>query len=65
MANRTDAWQTVERDPEIDGWKITLSGYRGSFYVKDQHLHDLGLSLDQFMAWLREKNPHRSVWLDS
>jgi len=58
-------WETAERDDDIVGWKITLSGHRGSFHVLDQHLVDTGMTLTQFINWLRERYPHREVDLDS
>lgn len=61
----SDQWERFERDEDIVGWKIELSGWRGAFYVEDKHLQQLGLSLGEYIIWLRMMRPHREVKLDS
>jgi hypothetical protein len=58
-------WETSERDEEIAGWKIRLSGHRGAFYVYDSHLAGMGMTLTQYIDWLRGGYPHREMPLDS
>jgi hypothetical protein len=64
-AGAGQSWETSERDEEIDGWKIRLSGHRGAFYVQDSHLAGMGMTLTQYIGWLRGSYPHREMPLDS
>jgi hypothetical protein len=50
---------TFERDEEIDGWKIQLTGYPGAFYVKRSQLETMGKSLVEYMEWLIQAKPRR------
>jgi len=45
-----EPWQRCERDEEIDGWKIELSGHPGAFFVKDSQLHTMGKTLDEYIV---------------
>jgi hypothetical protein len=58
-------WETTERDEDIEGWKIMISGHRGAFYVQDTHLKGMGKTLPEYIKWLRTLYPHREVSLDS
>jgi hypothetical protein len=42
-----------------------LSGQRGAFYVQDSHLAGMGMTLTQYIAWLRTQYPHRETRHDS
>lgn len=55
----THAWTTYQRDEEIEGWKINLSGHVGAFFVKDSQLHTMGKTIDEYIDWLRQAKPHR------
>lgn len=58
-------FETTERVDDVmggqPGWKITLSGHPEDFYILDQHLTDVGWTLQKYVDWLREQYPHKDA----